>query len=198
MVARGLSLPRLADQADVDKGNLSRIMRLGTGYSSRSLAKIAKALHVPVAALFVEDSNLEALPPGLRKVPILDGIQAGTITGVEPYRDEDMKEYTFVSAEYSSRAFAMRVKGDSMRPDFSPGELVIVEPEASPTPGQFVVATNGDGEALLRRYAERGKSAEGVNIFELIPSNNVYATPSSEHIELQLLGVAKEKIIKLP
>jgi len=51
---KGLTLNQLAIQIDSDVGNLSRLERGMQGYSDQTLSKIAAALNVPVAALFLE------------------------------------------------------------------------------------------------------------------------------------------------
>jgi len=196
---RNLSLPKLADRAGVDKGNLSRIVRTGKGYSAASLQKIADALEVTLEQLFAEEPNVTALPPGIRRVPLLDAISAGQFLDVLPhFRDAEMQDFILTNSEYSGSAFAMTVQGESMVPDFNPGDIVLVDPETPVRPGRFVVAVNGTGEAALKRYADRGTDPEGRQIFELIPSNPHYPTMRSDKQELRIIGVVRERIIKLP
>lgn len=196
MRERGLTLPQLADKADMDKGNLYRIVSTGKGYSAKSLGSIATALGVSEADLFNEFPGAELLPAGLRRIPILDAVQAGAFAGVAPYfRDEEMQEYTLTSKEFSEKAFAMRVKGDSMIPDFLPGDTVIVDPEREAKAGDFVVAVDSGGLGTIKRYAERGVNAYGNGIFELLPSNPVYASWRSDQTELRIIGVVRQRVI---
>lgn len=196
MRERGLSLPKLAMRAGVDKGNLHRIIQEGTGYSSASLGRLAEALDVSIAALFAEGSNVEPVPTGFRRVPLLSTIQAGAFTGVFIDGGE-MLEYVLTTANCSEKSFFMRVKGDSMVPDVQEGQLVLVDPDAELLPGRLVVAVNGDGEAMLKRYAERGVDAAGQTIFELIPSNPYYSTLRSDQNDIKIKGVVREIHIRL-
>jgi SOS-response transcriptional repressor LexA len=48
----------------------------------------------------------------------------------------------------SNQAFALRIHGDSMKPEFSIGEVIIVDPAVMPRIGEYVVAKieTGNGE----------------------------------------------------
>jgi SOS-response transcriptional repressor LexA len=50
----------------------------------------------------------------------------------------------------SGEPFALMVLGDSMTPEFSEGDIVIVEPEGLATDGSYVLAETG-GELIFRR-----------------------------------------------
>ena len=50
--------------------------------------------------------------------------------------------------------FALMVLGDAMRPEFDPGDIVVVEPDGLAGDGSFVVAC-WDGEWMLRRLTRR-------------------------------------------
>ena len=47
-------------------------------------------------------------------------------------------------------AYALRVKGDSMRPRIKPGEFVVVEPAATPQPGDEVLVRTKDGKVMVK------------------------------------------------
>lgn len=47
-------------------------------------------------------------------------------------------------------AYALRVKGDSMRPRIKPGEFVVVEPAATPQPGDEVLVRTRDGKVMVK------------------------------------------------
>jgi SOS-response transcriptional repressor LexA len=51
--------------------------------------------------------------------------------------------------------FALQVLGDSMLPEFEPGDIVVVEPDGRIDDGSFVVARCGD-EWLLRQIRRAG------------------------------------------
>ncbi len=52
-------------------------------------------------------------------------------------------------------AFALRVLGDSMAPEFVEGEIIIVEPDGALRDGSYVLAQPG-GEWIFRQLARHG------------------------------------------
>ena len=53
-----------------------------------------------------------------------------------------------VTARVGKHAYALRVRGDSMEPKFPEGVTIIVDPDASPVHGSFVVALLTDAEQV--------------------------------------------------
>jgi DNA polymerase V len=47
-----------------------------------------------------------------------------------------------------TEVFALRVLGEDMRPEFEPGDIVIIEPGGAAADGRFVLARHGDGWVL--------------------------------------------------
>lgn len=57
-----------------------------------------------------------------------------------------------------AEVFALRVLGDDMRPEFEPGDIVIIEPGGAVADGRFVLARDGDGDGwLLRQLVRQGE-----------------------------------------
>lgn len=59
---------------------------------------------------------------------------------------------------YPSRdpnAYALRVKGDSMRPRIKPGEFLLVEPNSTVIPGEEVIVTTVDGRSMVKVLGPR-------------------------------------------
>jgi SOS-response transcriptional repressor LexA len=64
-----------------------------------------------------------------------DGQEAGACSGAE--------------------AFALRVLGDDMAPEFNHGEIIVIEPDGALKPGSFVLAQL-DGEWIFRQLRQSG------------------------------------------
>lgn len=79
-----------------------------------------------------------------------------------------------------------------MLPEFKPGDLVIIEPEWDPRPGEYVAAKNGREEATFKKYRQRGFDASGNVVFELVPLNEDYPTIRSDETPLAIIGVMAE------
>lgn len=112
-----------------------------------------------------------------RKLPLISLVQAGRAKQViDDYTVGDASEFVDLD-EASARhlgknAFALRIEGFSMSPEFNEGDLVIVDPNIGVRPGEFVVAyVERDQGATLKKYRDRGGDS-----FDLVPLNPDYAT----------------------
>jgi len=59
------------------------------------------------------------------------------------------------SACSGSEAFALRVLGTSMEPEFNEGEIIIIEPEGQLRDGSYVLARH-EGEWIFRQLCKTG------------------------------------------
>lgn len=139
------------------------------------------------------DANTTPAVIGRRAIPVISAIQAGALKeATEPYEAGDGYATLFTNDEYSKWAFALEIEGDSMLPEFRPGDLVIIEPEWEPRPGEYVAAKNGRDEATFKKYRQRGVDANGNVVFELVPLNEDYPTLRSDVTPLTIIGVMAE------
>jgi phage repressor protein C with HTH and peptisase S24 domain len=83
----------------------------------------------------------------LRNVPVLSWAQAGQATEFEQMSDWDEVVPTDVA---DKRAFGVRLRGDSMEPKFSDGDIAILLPSIPATNGETVVANIKDQGALCK------------------------------------------------
>mgnify|MGYP003338485677 FL=1 len=106
------------------------------------------------------DPNLpkEAMPIKQR-IPILSTVQAGAWTeGIELPHD-DIEYYPY-HRKTSKRAFALRVVGTSMQPEYQPGDIIIINPDKQYKHGSDVVALQANSnEVTFKRLSieEGGK-----------------------------------------
>lgn len=140
------------------------------------------------------DENVSPAPMGTRPIPVISSIQAGALREIEnPYEPGDGYAVEFTDDSTLSRwAFCLDVEGYSMAPRFNPGDRLFVDPERSPSPGNFVVARNGSNQATFKKYRPRGIDANGNEIFELVPLNDDFPTLRSDQEKLTVLGVVTE------
>jgi len=92
---------------------------------------------------------------------------------------------------YSKHTFALRIVGNSMEPEFKEGDIVIIDPDVKPSPGDYVVARNDEEEATFKKYRPRG-IINGQEIFELVPLNEDYAAMRSDQQPIQIIGTMME------
>lgn len=126
--------------------------------------------------------------PKVSVIPILSWVQAGALRSAE-----DLYPYAGAAEEYLSvsvrgrRCFSLRVRGESMLPDFHEGDMIVIDPDLEPQSGDFVVVViDGTGEATFKRYMKK-KDGE-----VLMPLNPDYA-PIVLQLEHRIVG----KVVRL-
>jgi SOS-response transcriptional repressor LexA len=139
------------------------------------------------------DSNVKPAHVGMRAYPVISKIQAGRVKEMScPYEPGDGYGVVYGDNNSSPWAFFLEVDGDSMLPEFNEGDLVLIDPEVIPRPGDYVAARNSKREATFKKYRVRGISELGVEIFELVPLNEDYATIRSDEHSLVVIGTMVE------
>lgn len=137
-------------------------------------------------------ANVAAAPVGERRIPLLNYIQAGNFAdGGQNFTMAEV-EYLLTDLDLSERSFALQIKGDSMRPDFTEGDRIIVDCEINPRPGDFVVAKNSEEEATFKKYRLISIDERGKEIFELVPLNEDYPSMRSDQHSVQIIGTMVE------
>ena len=171
------------------------------GISKKGLLQIQATLGISAQWIetgqgrkFVQDkSNISSAQIGTTQIPLISYVHAGLWVGaVDPFQPNDAHDWLVTDLELSEGAFALEIKGDSMQPDFKPGDRVIIDPGISPQPGDFVVAKNGNEEATFKKYRPRGMDASGNVVFELVPLNEDYPTMRSDVVHIRIVGTMVE------
>ena len=113
--------------------------------------------------LMLEDSQ----PPQGLQIPVLGTVAAGIpISAVE-----DILDYEEVPQSWENQGefFALKIKGDSMKPDINDGDTVIVRQQSTANNGDVVIAlVNGD-DATCKKFEKLG------NGIMLISNNSEYS-----------------------
>lgn len=187
-----LSQEALAARVRVSKGNVSH-WELGRHKPGLDhLLLIAKATGFPLPAQLA-GFNVAPAQIGTRRIPLLSYVQAGNWSGSTASADRvDSDDWLMTDLYLSPTAFALEIRGDSMLPEFRPGDRVIIDPAVSPQPGDYVVAKNGDEEATFKKYRPRSVDAAGNVVFELVPLNEDYPSMRSDQLPIRIIGVMIE------
>ena len=148
------------------------------------------SLDMPVDKSAVKKAEPVAQKPRIKitKIPLLSFVQAGSMTDVG---DLNCDEYVEMIGDFPSGCFALRIKGDSMKPLMDEGDVIVVDPSRWPSPGDCVVARSNLenlNEATVKRYHPIGFDESGRDIFELRPLNDNYRTMHSVNQKLQVIG----------
>lgn len=86
-------------------------------------------------------------------------------------------------------AFALKMSDASMEPEIKPYDVLIVNPDATPKPGNFVVVKSDDNpEVIIRRYRQLSIS-KSTQQFELLATNKNWPDiQSHELVGFKILG----------
>lgn len=85
------------------------------------------------------------IPESLTHVPLISWVTAGSwAEACDPYEPGDAEEMIAVTRKVGSRAFALKITGDSMEPRFPAGGIIVVDPEVRAENGSYVVARLDD------------------------------------------------------
>ncbi|KTD69999.1 phage repressor [Legionella santicrucis] len=198
--AKGLTRKALAELTSELK--VSRINNYERGDRTPGPTEIkllADALEVSASYLMCLTDNREGKitkSPGIGAlIPVLDYKQAADpvacIQKIKEYVDtkvEFVPVSTVVSDSIGKNAFALQITDESMMPEFRINDVLIVDPDTSPKPGDFVVALiEGEQEVIVRKYKQLSASKEAQQ-FELIALNEDWA-------DIEIGNVQKGKII---
>lgn len=168
----------------------ARNLEKKVGWESGSLDKESTEIQATEVAPV---SNVRPSRRKLRKIPVLDFVQAGiwrevVYDGVHP-KDET---YTTYEGTDPKAVFSLTIDGMSMAPEFLPGDEIVIDAAKAPVPGSLVVAQEiQQGAALttFKKYRVIGVNEHGVDIIELVPLNPDYPTYNSMQIEISIIGV---------
>ena len=147
--------------------------------STESVAKALGATNVPFDT-FV--SLIEDTPRVVQSVPLLGFAQAGaggyfTDGGFPVGKGWDEVGLPSVNDEH---AYALEISGDSMKPAYRDGDIIVVSPGAQIRKGDRVVVKTNDGEVMVKELKRR--TAKTLELSSLNP-NHVDRTLAASDVE---------------
>ena len=180
----GLSASGLARKAGLDATSFNKSKRQGPDGrdcwpSTESVAKILAATGASLDEFMrlIEDETRSGRP----KVPLIGMAQAGAgrlfteegmPTGGPGWEDIEFPEFS------NERVFALEVQGDSMRPLYREGDIIIVSPSASVRRGDRVVVRTKDGEVMAKEL--KRKTPRVIELLSLNPEHPDRVLPLSD------------------
>jgi SOS-response transcriptional repressor LexA len=175
----GMTQQALARLCGVSRAAIAQWEGGTTLPSLTHLQRAADSLGVWVSWLTGENSqaaapNAEAPAPRGRTVAVIDFVAAGAWGAVnDPYPPGRGMDFLVTERKVGASTFALAVRGTSMEPEFRDGDKIIVDPDVTPQPGDFVVAKlDREEEATFKKLRPRGTDASGQPVIDLVPLND--------------------------
>ena len=176
---RKISRKEIADFLQVHETTIKRYEDGNTKkLPTDRLEKIAKYLNTSIEYLMGWEE--EQKPQGV-KIPVLGTVPAGIpISAVE-----DILDYEEIPKSWENQGefFGLKIKGDSMLPILTNGDVVIVRKQTTADNGDTVIAMVNGYDATCKRYE---RSNNGIM---LIPNNSSYTPTFYTNEEIESLPV---------
>jgi SOS-response transcriptional repressor LexA len=156
----------LAKKSGVAQSTIGRILRGEVNPQSSNLEQIARAFGISLATLS-DMAQVDPPPGGLtdltlversQSVAVISWAQATTFADAAEAPQLNEAEWMPRPKCSSVRTFALRVRGESMEPEYQHGDIVFVDPDVTPGHGKDVVAQlEGHPEVVFKRLVVEGQ-----------------------------------------
>ena len=189
--ARGLSQEELGRMVGVQRAAVQK-WESGktTNLKRETIKKLAEFFGVSPAAFIAESIKQEDVSTTHISVPVYGYIPAG----IPMEAIEDVLGYEDIPADWArgnKSFFALKIKGDSMYPNYLDGDVIIFEKTDTAESGKDVAVFISNMEATFKRLE---RSFDGITIKPLNPSYPPRTFTNEEVVSLpvRILGVARE------
>lgn len=189
--AKGVSVSKILADCEINKNALNTMQSSGYFPRVETLTKLADYLGVSVDYLLGRevDNNLEPvqLDRNVRKIPVFGVIPAGTpVEAIEDVLDfEEIPEaWTSGDREF----FALKIRGDSMFPEYLDGDIVIFLKQSTCESGDDCAVLINGNDATFKRvfFDEHGLTVKPINpIYKPI----TYTRDDIEALQISIIGV---------
>ena len=183
-----LTLKDVADYVGVSEATVSRWESGNIANMRRdrisALAEISKVSPIDVMGITESNESPQLTSKGVL-IPVLGYVRAGVpIEAVEEILDyEEISQEQARTGEF----FALKIKGDSMEPKISEGDVVIVRKQSTVENGELaVVLVNGDDATVKKFY----RSNNGIKLVSTNPKfDPFFYTPTEvDSLPVSVIG----------
>ncbi len=183
----GLSYQELADKTAISK---STLQRYETGFIKNlpidKCTVIADALQTTPAYLMGWEEEMKVSSESV-SFQVIGEVAAGFGSeAIEELTGDSIEIPTeWLSSEAQKNFFVLRIKGQSMYPDFQHGDYVLVHRQPQVENGEIAVVIYGDEEATLKKIKR-----PNAQTLQLIPRNPEYTVKEIKGAELARVRIA--------
>jgi repressor LexA len=186
-----LTQKELGEKINVSESTVSQYENSMRQPNLDTLRDIADALGVSTDKLLgreVEPVNIS----NTIKVPVYGKIPAGTpLEMVDESYIEDYLEVDSKSYRTSSVYFGLKIKGNSMFPEFRPGDIIIFRQQNTCENGEFCAVSISNTESTFKKVL---KKESGITLMPLNPDYDplFFTKKEISTLPVSILGVIKE------
>ena len=180
----GLSPSGLAKKAGLDATTFNKSKRITNDGRERwpSTESVSKALSAANIGIETFVQFIDDTARAVQSVPLLGFAQAGTggyfdDGGFPAGKGWDEVGLPSVNDEH---AYALKIAGDSMKPAYRDGDIIVVSPDAQVHKGDRVVVKTTDGEVMVKELKRR--TTKVIELQSLNP-NHVDRTLAAADVE---------------
>ncbi|MEM3484403.1 MAG: S24 family peptidase [Candidatus Methanomethyliaceae archaeon] len=183
-----MPIRQLTSKAEISHAYIGKVGKNQARPTFDILVQIINALNVSLNEFLTEtgylDKNITLIELSkTHLVPIISLIRAGEWNSAhDPFPAGYADDWTPTEVK-GDNFFALIVKGDSMEPEFREAEIILVNPDDEPVPGDFVIVKNSvSEEATFKQLKKYG------DVLVLHPLNPKY-------LDIDLKDASKHRII---
>lgn len=189
---KNLTQVELANIMNVNQATVSKWENenLKTLPDTLMLQRLSEFYNVTIEELLNGQRKCSNKKQSLQKIPVLGKIPAG----IPIEMIEDIIDYEEINPDMlrgGKEYFALKVKGDSMLPEFKTGDVLIVRKQDDCENGAYaIVAVNGD-DATFKKVIKK----EGALILQPLNVNYepiIYTEKQIQELPVKILGVVVE------
>ena len=189
-----VTLQKLADFLHTGTSTISQYETGKREASFDTVSKIANYFGVSIGYLLGQEENLEptTFKRNIIKVPVYGEIPAGIpIEMIEDTFIEDYEEIDASLGRGGSQFFGLKVKGNSMYPEFKSGDTIIFKQQDSCENGDFCAVSINHTECTFKKVL---KKENGLTLMPLNPEYEpmFFTKKEVSTLPITILGVVKE------
>lgn len=185
---------KLGYKEDNAQSRISQYEQMVRSPSKKTLEKIASIFGMPVGDLMrpvSQSENVHEMELPWHRIPLISWVQAGSLHEPIDIYQAGFAEEWIASNASSPNAFALRVVGNSMYPEFLEGDVIVVDPGIEPASGDYAIVKVNDEVTFKQIHFY-------LNKIELIPINkDGYETIEilrEDGFNVQVIGKVVEQI----
>ena len=186
--SKKITQEELAKIINVERSSIGKYESSTTIPSNETLIKIANYFNVSTDYLLGNEKETKKARKG-KKISVYGNVAAGIpISAIQDIVDyEEIDEELAASGEY----FGLIIKGDSMEPKMSTGDVVIVRSQPTAETGEIAIVLVGGEEATCKKIK---KTPEGLMLISTNPNYEpqFYSNKQIEQLPVQIIGKVVE------